>query len=171
MPEITTTQLNQSVHRAVIFEAELRELAVAAVAAKLGLDALAAHIEVQTTVYTPLTGDKGDRSPRIEVVLIDNHAGKPWAIEHLADGSMSAFIVGDGTGQALPHVEGDGPDPLYQHALKFVRTHTWVSNAQLQKHLRIGYNRAARLLEEMEKAGAVGLKDSLGVRTVKVDHP
>lgn len=105
MPEITTTNLHQTVHRAVILEAELKALAVAAVAAKLGIDTLAAHIEVQTTVYTPLTGNKGDRSPRIEVVMIDHHAGKPRAgIEHPADGTMSASIVGDGSGQPLPEV-------------------------------------------------------------------
>lgn len=77
MPEITTTNLNQTVHRAVILEAELRALAVAAVAAKLGLDVLASHIEVKTNVYTPVHGPKGDRSPRIEVELIDHHEGKP----------------------------------------------------------------------------------------------
>lgn len=107
MPEITTTNLNQTVHRAVILEAELRALAVAAVAAKLGLDALASHIEVKTNVYTPVHGSKGDRSPRIEVELIDHHEGKPRVgIECKADGTMAPSIVGDGTGQALPEIEG-----------------------------------------------------------------
>ena len=77
MPEVKTEHQNRTVHRAVILEAELRALAVAAVAAKLGLDALASHIEVQTNVYTPVHGPKGDRSPRIEVELIDHHEGKP----------------------------------------------------------------------------------------------
>lgn len=103
MVEITTQKLNHTVHKAVIHEAALRELAVAAVAAKLGLDATASHIEVKTNVYTPLHGVAGDRSPRIEVVLIDHHESKPrLAIQHVSDGSLSAAVVGDGSGQPLP---------------------------------------------------------------------
>lgn len=103
MVEITTQNLHQTVHKAIIHEAALRDLAVAAVAAKLGLDVLASHIEVKTNVYTPLHGDRGGRSPQIEVVLIDHHEGKPRAgVECPSDGTLSALIVGDGSGQPLP---------------------------------------------------------------------
>jgi hypothetical protein len=107
MVDITTQKLNQTVHKAVICEAALRELAVAAVAAQLGLDAMSEHIEVKTNVYTPMHGDKGERSPRIEVTLIDHHERKPRiAIECSADGSASKSIEGDGSGQALPMITG-----------------------------------------------------------------
>lgn len=100
MVEITTQNLHQTVHKAIIYEAKLTELAVAAVAAQLGLDALASHIEVKTNVYTPLHSDRG---ARIEVVLIDHHEGKPCAgTEVPADGTLSALIVGDGSDQPLP---------------------------------------------------------------------
>lgn len=107
MVEIKTQKLNQTVHKAVIHEAALRDLAVAAVAAKLGLDATASHIEVKTNVYTPQHGVAGDRSPRIEVVLIDRHESKPrLAIQHVSNGALSAAVEGDGSGKALPAISG-----------------------------------------------------------------
>lgn len=56
------------------------------------------------------------------------------------------------------------PDPLYAQAVDLVRAGK-PSISYVQRHLRIGYNRAARLLETMEKAGVVSAADRLGVRT------
>jgi DNA segregation ATPase FtsK/SpoIIIE, S-DNA-T family len=57
-------------------------------------------------------------------------------------------------------------DSLYDEALAIVRKNNRASISLVQRHLRIGYNRAARLLEEMEQKGAVSPLGRDGVRTV-----
>jgi DNA segregation ATPase FtsK/SpoIIIE-like protein len=47
-------------------------------------------------------------------------------------------------------------DPLYDNALAIVTQHRRASISLVQRHLQIGYNRAARLLERMEKEGLIG---------------
>jgi recombination associated protein RdgC len=68
-------------------------------------------------------------------------------------------------GEAIAHF-GDGPDPLYEKALKIVLTHQKASVSLVQRHLRIGYNRATRLIELMESQGVVSPMTGDGVRTV-----
>ncbi|MDD7417000.1 MAG: DNA translocase FtsK, partial [Spirochaetales bacterium] len=51
---------------------------------------------------------------------------------------------------------GDGDDPLYNQALEIVIQAGKASASYLQRRLKIGYNRAARLVEEMEERGIVG---------------
>lgn len=63
---------------------------------------------------------------------------------------------------------GDAIDPLYTEAVMLVRKHRRPSISLIQRHLRIGYNRAARLLESMELAGAVTAMQSNGSRELRV---
>ena len=51
---------------------------------------------------------------------------------------------------------GDGEDPLYDQALEIIVQSGKASASYLQRRLKIGYNRAARLVEEMEERGIVG---------------
>ena len=67
---------------------------------------------------------------------------------------------------AAPLLEVDGPDPMYDNAVAVVLKHGKASISLVQRHLRIGYNHAARLLEAMEKAGVVSHMSDLGQRTV-----
>nr|WP_319566227.1 recombination-associated protein RdgC [uncultured Rhodoferax sp.] len=60
----------------------------------------------------------------------------------------------------------DGPDPLYDKAVEVVLKNQKASISLVQRHLAIGYNRAARLLEDMEKAGIVGRMESGGQRSI-----
>lgn len=53
----------------------------------------------------------------------------------------------------------DGEDPLMDQALAIVRQQGTASASMLQRRLRIGYNRAARLIEHMEDAGIIGPAD------------
>lgn len=59
-------------------------------------------------------------------------------------------------------------DPLYDQAVAVVLQHRRASISLVQRHLRIGYNRAARLLEQMELAGVVSAMLSNGNREILV---
>jgi S-DNA-T family DNA segregation ATPase FtsK/SpoIIIE len=62
-------------------------------------------------------------------------------------------------------------DPLYDEAVKIVTTERKPSISYVQRRLKIGYNRAARLLEAMETAGLVGSLQTNGAREVLVPAP
>jgi len=61
-------------------------------------------------------------------------------------------------------------DPLYDEAVAIVLKHRRASISLVQRHLRIGYNRAARLLESMEQAGVVSTMQSNGNREILVPN-
>jgi S-DNA-T family DNA segregation ATPase FtsK/SpoIIIE len=68
---------------------------------------------------------------------------------------------------------GEGPgsgekDPLYDQAVEIVLKTRRPSISLVQRHLRIGYNRAARLIEDMERAGMVSAMQTNGNREVLV---
>lgn len=64
--------------------------------------------------------------------------------------------------ETAPNLEGDGPDPMYEQAVAIVREHQRASISLVQRHLRLGYNRAARLLEAMANAGVVAVDSTSG---------
>ena len=76
-----------------------------------------------------------------------------------ADESNMDVLSGSGSGEA---------DPLYDQAVTVVLEHKRASISLVQRHLRIGYNRAARLLEDMEKAGMVSKMSGSGNREILV---
>jgi S-DNA-T family DNA segregation ATPase FtsK/SpoIIIE len=61
-------------------------------------------------------------------------------------------------------------DPLYDEAVGIVLKTRRASISGVQRQLRIGYNRAARLIEDMERAGLVSAMQSNGNREVLVPH-
>ena len=63
---------------------------------------------------------------------------------------------------------GGEADPLYDQAVEIVLRTRRPSISLVQRHLRIGYNRAARLIEQMEQAGLVSTMQSNGNREVLV---
>jgi S-DNA-T family DNA segregation ATPase FtsK/SpoIIIE len=62
-------------------------------------------------------------------------------------------------------------DPLYDQAVAIVLKTRRPSISLVQRHLRIGYNRAARLIEQMERAGLVSTMQSNGNREVLAPAP
>ena len=68
----------------------------------------------------------------------------------------------------LNDLEGGGgeSDPLYDEAVALVLKTRRASISSVQRQLRIGYNRAARLIEEMERTGLVSPMQSNGNREV-----
>ena len=60
----------------------------------------------------------------------------------------------------------DPNDPLYRQAIELVAREGKASTSFIQRHLKIGYNRAATLIEQMERDGLVGPSDHVGKREV-----
>jgi S-DNA-T family DNA segregation ATPase FtsK/SpoIIIE len=91
--------------------------------------------------------------------------GGPQYLEGLLDAADAGGDAQDGLG-----VEGaDGEsDPMYDQAVNVVLKTRRPSISLVQRHLRIGYNRAARLLEQMERAGLVSPMQTNGTRDVLV---
>jgi len=95
--------------------------------------------------------------------------GEPDYIEGILEGGVS----GEGGDDALGGTAGTGgasgeSDPLYDQAVEVVIKHRRASISLVQRHLRIGYNRAARLLEQMEQSGLVSAMASNGNRDILV---
>jgi S-DNA-T family DNA segregation ATPase FtsK/SpoIIIE len=80
----------------------------------------------------------------------------------LAGGDEDAFLALEGSSEQ--------DDPVYDEAVQFVIESGRVSISSVQRKLRIGYNRAARLVESMEAAGLVSAMNSNGTREVLVPH-
>ena len=60
----------------------------------------------------------------------------------------------------------DGKDELFEIALKIIKTEKKASTSFLQRKLQIGYNRAARIIEQMEDKGIVSKANHVGKREV-----
>lgn len=93
--------------------------------------------------------------------------GEPQYIEGILDApeEVIADALGNGSGEA-----GGEKDPLYDQAVQVVLQNKRASISLVQRHLRIGYNRAARLLEDMEKAGLVSAMGGSGNREILVPN-
>ena len=63
---------------------------------------------------------------------------------------------------------GGEKDPMYDQAVEVVLKNRKASISLVQRHLKIGYNRAARLVEDMEKAGLVSAMSTSGQREILV---
>jgi S-DNA-T family DNA segregation ATPase FtsK/SpoIIIE len=66
---------------------------------------------------------------------------------------------------------GEESDPLYDEAVRFVLESRRASISSVQRKLKVGYNRAARMIEDMEKAGVVSPADTNGSREVLAPAP
>ena len=62
-------------------------------------------------------------------------------------------------------------DSLYDDAVQIVTSSRRASISSLQRRMRIGYNRAARIIEDMESAGVVSTMNSAGNRQVLAPEP
>ena len=80
-------------------------------------------------------------------------------------------VVGSGGGAGLVGAGGGEADPLYDQAVDVVLKNRRASISLVQRHLRIGYNRAARLIEAMEAAGIVSPPEHNGDRSVLAPPP
>ena len=81
------------------------------------------------------------------------------------DGVLNSLEEADEGGEGGPSLDAEA-DPLYDQAVEIVVKNRRASISLVQRHLRIGYNRAARLVEQMEAAGIVSAMQSNGNREV-----
>ncbi len=95
--------------------------------------------------------------------------GAPQYVEGLLEAPEANGENGEaGEGGARGGVYANEADPLYDQAVEIVLKNRRASISLVQRHLRIGYNRAARLLEDMERAGMVSAMQSNGNREILV---
>ena len=92
--------------------------------------------------------------------------GQPNYIEGILEGGTLEDESGTG-GEGGGASDGEA-DPMYDQAVGIVLQHKRASISLVQRHLRIGYNRAARLLEQMEKSGLVSSMATNGNRDLLV---
>ena len=83
---------------------------------------------------------------------------------------IPGFPAEEGENGALAPDDAE-QDPLYDEAVKIVTQERKPSISYVQRRLKIGYNRAARLLEAMELAGLVGPLQANGAREVLAPAP
>ncbi len=114
---------------------------------------------------------------RVHGAFVDDHEvhkvvneiksmGEPDYIEEILESDLSA--------QGFPGEEnGEGAevDELYDMAVRIVTETRRASISGIQRRLKIGYNRAARMVEDMERAGVVGPLQSNGSREVLAPPP
>ncbi|MBR9912352.1 MAG: cell division protein FtsK [Gammaproteobacteria bacterium] len=118
---------------------------------------------------------------RVHGAFVDDHEvhkvvddwkrrGEPDYLEGVIDDSTNSIPV---PGLSSEGEEGgsDESDPLYDEAVAFVTESRRASISSVQRKLRVGYNRAARLIETMEGAGVVSEMGSNGNREVLAPAP
>ncbi|MBP3221468.1 MAG: DNA translocase FtsK 4TM domain-containing protein [Neisseriaceae bacterium] len=97
----------------------------------------------------------------LEVVAWIKRHSAPNYIDGILDGGMGSDNGGFGG------VSGsDNQDELFDQAVKFVLETRKTSISSLQRHLRVGYNRAANLIEAMEQAGILSPAELGGARKI-----
>ncbi|MBG9388206.1 DNA translocase FtsK [Caenimonas aquaedulcis] len=101
------------------------------------------------------------------VAYLKEQGGEPNYIEGVLEGGTvddedgASGGIGGGAGEK---------DPMYDQAVEVVLKNRKASISLVQRHLKIGYNRAARLVEDMEKAGLVSAMSGSGQREILVPN-
>ena len=116
-----------------------------------------------TRVHGPFVSDNEVES----LVAFLKAQGEPDYIDDVTEDEAAAHGI---PGFEPAGGEGNGDD-LYDQAVALVAREQKASTSFVQRHLQIGYNRAARIIEQMEKEGVVSTANHVGRREVLVaDH-
>jgi len=144
-----------------------------------GAEALLGHGDM---LYLP----PGTATPeRVHGAFVDDHEvhnvvewlraqGTPNYIEGVLEEVQSTSdgkIINDSGLPQDAEGDGDGDNALYDRAVRIVTETRRASISGVQRHLRIGYNRAARLVEQMEQDGIVSAPQHNGNREVLAPPP
>ena len=116
-----------------------------------------------TRIHGPFVTDREVE----EVVAFLRQQAEPAYLEAVTE---SDDDEDGGGGLALSGIAGasDGEKGLFDQAVALVSREGKASTSFIQRHLQIGYNRAAKLIEQMEKEGVVGPANHVGKREVLV---
>ena len=95
-----------------------------------------------------------------EVVAFLRRQGEPEYLDEVTED--------DGGPGLEPGEEGDAGASLYDQAVALIARERKASTSFIQRHLQIGYNRAARIIEQMEKEGLVTPANRVGRREVLI---
>jgi S-DNA-T family DNA segregation ATPase FtsK/SpoIIIE len=101
-----------------------------------------------------------------QVVSFLKKQGDPEYIDAVTDGEED----GGFSGIAGNNGDRDGYDELYDQAVQIVITERKASTSFIQRHLQIGYNRAARIVEQMEKDGLISAANHVGKRDILLEN-
>jgi DNA segregation ATPase FtsK/SpoIIIE, S-DNA-T family len=116
-----------------------------------------------TRVHGPFVSDDEVEA----VVAFLREQGEPAYLEAVTEADDD-----EGGGAALPGFSAEGGEAgLYEQAVALVAREGKASTSFVQRHLNIGYNRAAKLIEQMEKEGVVGAANHVGKREVLIRQP
>lgn len=91
--------------------------------------------------------------------------GQPNYLKEITDESMDSS-----EGSESIDAAGDDKDALFEQAVKIVLETKRASISNIQRRLKIGYNRAARIVDQMEAAGIVSPMDANGSRTLMANQ-
>jgi DNA segregation ATPase FtsK/SpoIIIE, S-DNA-T family len=114
-----------------------------------------------TRVHGPFVSDR-------EVEHVVQHLkaqGTPSYVEEVTEDEEALASLDGGEGGTGGSGGGTGDD-LYDQAVALVARERKCSTSFIQRHLQIGYNRAARIVEKMEAEGVVGAANHVGKREV-----
>jgi S-DNA-T family DNA segregation ATPase FtsK/SpoIIIE len=120
-----------------------------------------------TSVPTRVHGAFVDDHEVHRVVKQLKSMGEPDYIEEILSGP--AHIADDG--MVIDLAAAEEMDTLYDEAVRIVTETRKASISYVQRRLKIGYNRSARMIEEMERSGVVGPLESNGSREVLAPPP
>ncbi|MGZ3304713.1 MAG: DNA translocase FtsK, partial [Asticcacaulis sp.] len=106
-----------------------------------------------------------------EVEAVAQYLREQGQPHYLDDVTYGADEEGSGDSDGMGGGEGGSGDDLYDKAVYFVTFDRKASTSYIQRKLQIGYNRAASLMEKMEKEGVVGPANHVGKRDILVGPP
>ena len=143
---------------------------------QMGAEALLGHGDMLympsgTSVPTRIHGAFVSDAEVHRVVASLKKSGEPRYLDEILEGPSGAvpgLSAGNGGGD---DGEGGEGDALYDQAVAIVTETRKASISGVQRRLKIGYNRAARMIEEMEASGIVSPPQSNGVREVLAPPP
>ncbi len=96
---------------------------------------------------------------------------EPNYLDDILEGASETEMLPGSAGASGSDDGPDESDPLYDEAVQFVTQSRRASISAVQRKLRIGYNRAARMIETMEAAGVVSEMNTNGSREVLANAP
>ena len=105
-----------------------------------------------------------------EVLKITDHLRMQSAPQY-NDEITSQPVQLNGKGGVVMDFDGEGGDDMFRDAVRVVTDTRKASTSLLQRKLRIGYARAARIIEEMEEQGIIGPADGARPREVLISSP